>query len=130
MRILLDTHSLLWWLAEPDRLGKKAMSCFLDEQNELILSSVTSWEITIKVALKRLKLPKEPAKIFSELFQEGQFKGLAIDHLHTLKTLDLPFHHYDPFDRLLIAQAITESLPIMTADKQFKKYPVKIIPAA
>ena len=127
MRVLVDTHCLLWWLGDSAKLNKKTRGIFLNDQNDLILSAVVSWEISVKYRLKRLKLPKSPKQIFAELFEEGQFSGLAIEHTHTLKTYELSDHHEDPFDRLLIAQAMVENLPVLTADSQLKKYPVKIL---
>lgn len=127
MRVLVDTHCLIWWLSDTSRLNKKARELFLSDDSDLILSAVISWEMAVKCRLRRLVLPKPPKQIFSELFEDRQFSGLAIEHTHTLKTFELADHHEDPFDRLLIAQAVIEDLPILTADKIFKKYPAKLI---
>ncbi len=127
MKVLIDTHCLLWWLCEPQKLNEKAKEIFLSTENDLILSAVVSWEIAIKANLKRLRLPKRPALLFKELFEEEGFTGLPIDHGHTLMSAELPKHHFDPFDRLLIAQSQVERIPILTADKSFKLYSLELV---
>lgn len=127
MRILLDTHCLLWWLGDPEQFNKKAFALFLDPRQDLVISSVVSWEISIKTSLGRLRLPKPYKTILGELFEGSQFSSLSIEHAHAMTAGGLPSHHADPFDRLLIAQSITEKLPILTADRLFKKYPVELV---
>jgi PIN domain nuclease of toxin-antitoxin system len=124
---LVDTHCLLWSLYQPEKLSKSGREAFLDTQVNLILSAVVTWEISIKESLRKFSLPKPWQKILSGLFNEEGFSPLSIEHSHAIKAGTLPYHHNDPFDRLLIAQSLVENIPIMTADPQFKKYDVKLL---
>lgn len=127
MKVLLDTHAFLWWIADDQRLSVRAREIIGDGNNELFLSAATGWEIIIKVQIGRLKLPDEPQHYIVE-----QMRNNAIDHppihiKHALHIWTLPQHHRDPFDRLLIAQAQLEGLPVLSADSQLEKYPVEVI---
>jgi PIN domain nuclease of toxin-antitoxin system len=127
MKVFLDTHAFLWWIADDQRLSVRAREIIGDGNNELFLSAATGWEIIIKVQIGRLKLPDEPQHYIVE-----QMRINAIDHLpihikHALHIWTLPHHHRDPFDRLLIAQAQLEGLPILSVDSQLGKCPVEII---
>lgn len=118
MHLLLDTHVLIWWFSADPRLSKKAIS-LIAEAEEVYVSSASIWEATIK---KRLgKLDVDLSLITTSLTKEG-FIELPVRILHTLRTLDLPEIHRDPFDRILIAQAISEPLRLVTADHALKKY--------
>jgi len=114
-------------MSESKRFPLAARRRILDSDNELILSAVSTWEISIKHALGKLQLPERPTDFIPRLLATTRVSPLAIQVGHTLRTAELPLHHADPFDRLLIAQAQIEDLPIMTIDKQFKQYDVNIV---
>lgn len=129
MRLLLDTHCLLWARAEPARLSKGARAALLDPRNNLFVSAVSVWEIVIKHALGKLKLARSPQTLVPELIAATQAAELPISHAHALRVGRLPRHHADPFDRLLIAQSQVEGLTILTADKRFSAYDVEVLKA-
>jgi PIN domain nuclease of toxin-antitoxin system len=124
-KYLLDTHVFLWWLADDPSLGKKARAIISDEVNMVYVSAASVWEISIKKKLGKLKAPPHMEKIV----EEEQFMKLPILFSHAEKAGQLPFHHHDPFDRMLIAQALTEGLTIVTSDRVFSGYKVKVLPA-
>ena len=124
MRYLLDTHSLIWFIGGDPQLSSQARSLIGDERNELLVSIASLWEIAIKTSFGKLTLSAP----FDELIP-AQLKlngidllNIKVDHLSTLTTL--PFHHRDPFDRLIIAQAIVEKLPVISLDGAFDAYGV------
>ena len=122
MKILLDTHCWLWMQVSPAKLSDEARALVEDPDNELFLSAASSWEISIKHALGRLPLPQPPAEYVPRALQRQGVAGLPIEHRHALQVSNLPRHHGDPFDRLLIAQAQLENLTLMTADRQMEAY--------
>lgn len=127
MRLLLDTHIFIWWADEPDKLSSTALSALEDKTNDLILSVVSIWEIQIKIQLGKLKL-SQPLKELIESQQEtNDLRILPIELAHVLALDALPFHHKDPFDRLLIAQSILEDMTLATVDQKFSAYPVKLL---
>src|SRR5512134_3161653 len=109
---------------EPDRFSSETRRLLLDPSNELFLSAASAWEIAIKYALGKLPLPTPPAEYVSSRMQAGGIVGLPVYPVHALRVADLPLHHRDPFDRLLIAQAKLEKLTILTGDSQFRPYDV------
>ncbi len=123
MHYLLDTCIFLWWLENNEKLSKKAKDIISDTSNIIFVSSVTIWEIAIKGSSGKLKVPIN----LTEYIQECGFESLPIYYNHAEATKELPNIHKDPFDRMLIAQALTEKLAIITADKKIKKYDVKVI---
>jgi PIN domain nuclease of toxin-antitoxin system len=123
---LLDTHTFLWMNSEPQRLGA-ARDIIADPTSELLLSAVVSWEICIKWALGRLPLPSPPKKWLTQRSRDTGTVPLDITLEHTLGVAELPPHHADPFDRLLIAQAVAENVPIITADRMLEKYEVDLV---
>ena len=127
MRLLLDTHAFLWWVTDNDKLSRKARAAITETANECFLSVVSAWEMAIKSSVGKLKLP-EPLDRFvpAQLVANG-FVQLPIEFRHVAKVATLTFHHRDPFDRLLIAQAIEEKMHIVSADATFKRYGVKRI---
>ncbi len=127
--ILPDTQTFLWSISEPERLSLDVIKLLEDKAVTKFLSAVCAWEIAIKYSNRKLILPESPEKFVPSRSRRADFKKLAITEEHALQVAFLPFHHKDPFDRLLIAQAIIEDLPILTADPLFKLYPVKIINA-
>lgn len=124
MRLLLDTHALLWWLDDDDRLGDPARDAVAAAE-DVVVSAVSVWEIGIKQALGKLT---GPADIEAEIGVNG-FSALDISPRHALRAAGLPAHHGDPFDRMLIAQALTEGLVVVTRDRRFADYDVPRLPA-
>ena len=129
MRILLDTQCWLWMSLAPERFSATARRLLEDRQHALYLSAASAWEIAIKHALGKLRLPEPPASYVPARVAALGVLSLPIDHQHALHVASLPPHHRDPFDRMLVAQAQIEELPIMTADPVFSGYAVTTIPA-
>lgn len=121
MKILLDTHALLWYQDDSDKLSKKAKSLIRDEDNDVFVSIVSIWEIAIKSNLGKLALDFELTEL-KHMLKEYNFEilDLSIQQIEYLSTFSK--HHKDPFDHLLIAQAILENLSLVSKDKQFKNY--------
>ncbi|CAM3422496.1 twitching motility protein PilT [Mycobacterium intermedium] len=128
-RYLIDTHVWLWMLSDPDRLCDETRAIVQDVRNSVLLSAASSWEISIKYRLGKLALPEPPASYVPDRMRRSGTSPLSIDHAHTLRTADLPDHHRDPFDRILIAQAQLLDLTIITADDQLSAYDVAVIAA-
>lgn len=126
MRILLDTHVFLWLHTTPERLGDR-LDLVRDRSNELLVSAASSWEIAIKYALGRLDLPEPPKRYVPDRIGRLDAKRLDIEHDHALGVADLPDIHRDPFDRLLLAQARTLRIPLLTADATVDSYPVETL---
>jgi len=129
VRVLLDTHVWLWMLAAPERLSKKGRSIVIAAENELVLSAASTWEIAIKFALGTLRLPETPEAYIPRLMARTGVTALPVHVRHALHVATLPKRHRDPFDRLLVAQAQLEDLPILTADPAFRRYDVKTVRA-
>lgn len=129
MRVLLDTHAWLWLQTHPERLSERAMALADDPENELFLSAASAWEIAIKYALGKLPLPAPPAEYVPSRLRTSGVSPLFVEHRHALHVATLPHHHRDPFDRLLIAQAQLDVLPLLTADPAFGPYDVDVVPA-
>ena len=127
MKILLDTHCWLWMLRSPERFSPQGRQRVTAPANDLLLSAASAWEIAIKYSLGRLRLPMEPAAYVPSRLVATRTSPLAIQHTHALRVAQLPLHHRDPFDRLLIAQAQLEGIPILTSDVQFAPYDVEVL---
>ncbi len=127
MRILLDTHVFLWWVEGDRALPTKARAALADQESECLISLVSVWELAIKAGLGKLRLALPVMRYVVEHAAANGFGMLDIRMAHVGRVEMLPRHHGDPFDRLLIAQAIEEKLPIVTADPVFRKYGVKRI---
>ena len=127
MTYLLDTGVWLWSLWEPERIARKAREVMEDLSQEVFLSAVTAWEIAIKSAAGKLKLPEPPVSYVPRRMADQGLRPLAISHPHALAVHGLPVHHRDPFDRLLVAQAIAENVPIISSDSTFDAYGVNPI---
>ncbi len=125
-RILLDTHLFLWLHSDPTRLGSLRAVIEADS-TELFLSPASSWEISIKWKLGKLPLPEPPETYVPSRMRLAQVQSLPITHTHTLAVGGLPDYHRDPFDRLLIAQSRTESLPLATVDPSIRQYEVEVL---
>lgn len=126
-RFLLDTHCWLWWISDPEKLGKAAHRLITSPENTVLFSAASSWEVTIKYQLGKLKLPAPPEQYVPFQLAQDQFLSLEIHTIHALHTGTLPILHKDPFDRMLIAQAQIEKIPILTSDPAFKAYDVSLI---
>ena len=124
MRLLLDTHILLWWLSDDPSLPIAAKAAIADPDSQIFVSAATTWEIAIKQALGRLEFPVQQ---MLGILQEAGFSSLAMAVEHTLLAGKLPPHHHDPFDRMLIAQAQHEGLTIVTVDSMFHRYNVAVL---
>jgi len=127
MKFLLDTHIFIWWADQPEKLSPNALSALEDEANELLLSVASVWEMQIKTQLGKLNLSLPLKQLLKSQQQTNELTVLPVTLKHVLALEALPFHHKDPFDRLLIAQSIEEELTIVTADSQFSAYPVKLL---
>jgi PIN domain nuclease of toxin-antitoxin system len=121
MRLLLDTHVLLWALSNPQQLGEAARAAIEDPGNDVMFSAASIWEIAIKASLKRIDFQVSPEEIAAAAFECG-FTELPVRSAAAAFTAKLPAHHRDPFDRLLIAQAITEPAALYTADAELERY--------
>lgn len=124
MRLLLDTHVFLWLLSQPERLGDH-LEYVENPDNDLLLSAASSWEIAIKVGLGRLRLPDEPKRYVPDRMRAIGVEPLPVEHAHVLAVSELPPHHRDPFDRVLVAQARHLEIPMVTADHQIARYDVQ-----
>ncbi|MEW6381168.1 MAG: type II toxin-antitoxin system VapC family toxin [bacterium] len=127
MRALLDTSCFLWFIAGSDNLSINARNFIVDINNELVLSISSLWEIVIKVSIGRLELLRPFEQLIPEQLNENEIDILPIELSHLSTVMELPFHHRDPFDRLIIAQGITERLPVISNDNVFHEYPIEII---
>lgn len=124
-RILLDTHVLLWWLAGDPRLGPRATEAIADPRNQVYVSAASTWEISIKIALGKLQAPDD----MSSIIEDEGFLPLPISLYHGDQAGQLPPLHKDPFDRMLVAQAQTEGLIVITHDDAVMQYPVRTMAA-
>ncbi|MBI4697885.1 MAG: type II toxin-antitoxin system VapC family toxin [Nitrospirae bacterium] len=127
MKALLDTHTFLWWITDNHMLSERARNFISDGRNELFLSSASAWEIAVKAQLGLIEIPDKPEIFISDQISANAIQSLPIQIAHALHVYNLPFHHRDPFDRMLIAQAQLEGLPILTNDSQISLYTVKVI---
>jgi len=127
VRLLLDTHPFLWAIASPERLSARAKREVEDDANEVLVSAASAWEIAIKFRLGRLQLPDDPQRFVPDQIAANSFTALAVLLRHALQVADLPMIHKDPFDRLLVAQALVEGLALVTSDAQIRRYPVNAI---
>lgn len=126
MKLLLDTHAFIWWYNEPDRLPQQVLSACQDTSNSLVLSVASVWEMQIKSQLGKLRLNAPLTEIIRHQQEQNQLQILPITLPAVFALSDLPMHHRDPFDRLLIAQAKVDQLQLVSNDGQFQHYPVSI----
>jgi len=127
MRCLLDSHAFLWFISGSERLGERAREVIADIENEVLLSAASLWEFAIKVSLGKLELEGPLSSLIPRQLIANEIGLLAIEPRHVFLLTDLPFHHRDPFDRLIIAQAMSEGLPVLSGDGEFQKYPIQVI---
>lgn len=126
MNLLVDTHAVIWFITENEKLPAKTRNIIESAENTCFISIALYWELAIKNSLGRLDLGRPLSDIFAIIDETG-FELLPIDLNHILANAQLAFHHYDPFDRIIIAQAITENLQIITKDDKIDLYPVGLI---
>jgi PIN domain nuclease of toxin-antitoxin system len=125
MRLLLDTHALLWFALDHPNLSAAAQSLILDPANEKLISPATYWEIAIKFSRGKLDFSQPYAEFMADAIDGNGFGILPVLVPHTTVVSTLPFHHRDPFDRLLVAQALAENVPIVSADTALDPYGVR-----
>ncbi len=126
MKLLLDTHTFIWWDIEPARLSARALALCQDPNNQLVLSVVSVWEINIKMQLGKLRFAKPLAEMLSEQQQANRIEILPVLLPHVLALETLPLLHKDPFDRLLICQAQVEDMVLVSRDTEFSAYSIVV----
>lgn len=126
MDILLDTHAFMWFVNGDPSLAKKAKEVIESTDNQRFLSVASLWEMAIKINIGKLSL-SQPYHLVKQQIEDNDIELLPIEFDHTLQFVSLPLHHRDPFDRLIIAQAMTEAMTVITKDENFKHYPIEIV---
>lgn len=124
MNLLLDTHTFLWFWWDAPQLSERAKDEICDASNGKLISTASCWEVAIKVSLRKLDIGGPYRGFIRQHMIRNNFELLQINDEHLSALVDLPFHHRDPFDRMLIAQAFREGIPIVSGDGQFDAYPV------
>ncbi len=127
MKLLLDAHALLWFIGNDPQLSAAARENIESPAHQKLVSAASLWEIALKLSLGKLKLPRPFAEVFPQQLDVNGFELLPISCMQLSQLAELPFHHRDPFDRLLIAQALADGLTIVTRDTAFSQYPAKTI---
>lgn len=127
MKLLLDTHTFLWFIEGDLNLSNTARNLIEDESNQRFLSIVSLWEISIKISLNKLALQMSFTDLVSQQVYGNAIELLAIQAAHLDELAQIPFHHKDPFDRLIIAQSIVENMAVISKDTAFTRYPVTLI---
>ena len=127
MKLLVDTCTFLWIVSESPRLSKTAAAVFLDRNNERYLSAASAWEIAIKHAAGRIPLPERPDVFIPKIREASGLASLDIDEESALLAGRLPGLHSDPFDRMLVAQAIVHGMTILTPDREIEQYAVRVL---
>ena len=125
MKILLDTHAFLWFVMDSPKISKRATSLIESTENEVYLSVASVWEMAIKVSIGQLRIDESFEDFIMPELKSNQFSLLNIEVRHLGKIVNLPFHHRDPFDRLLAAQSLTMNMPILSRDTAFDLYDVE-----
>jgi PIN domain nuclease of toxin-antitoxin system len=126
MRVLIDTHVLLWYL-DGETLPKQVIDLLENEDTQRLVSIVSLWELSIKISSKNLQTSRTLPEIYQHLLSEINFEILEVKFSHINTLLTLPRYHNDPFDRLIICQGIAENVTIISADKHFSSYPISLI---
>ena len=127
MKVLLDTHAFIWWTVDPVRLGLQANRLCFDPANQMVLSVASVWEMQIKVMLGKLTVHRPLKQIIADQIQQNGLEVLPVDLEHVLRLDALPPLHKDPFDRLLVAQALAEGWDLISHDPAIMQYSVKVI---
>ena len=127
MRLLLDTHAFLWWVADDPRLPERARAAIAAGDNEIFFSAASAWEIAIKSGLGRVEVPEPLAEFINGQLYANAFEALPVHVRHAAAVATLPEVHKDPFDRMLIVQAIEEGMTLITGDKQISGYGAEVV---
>jgi PIN domain nuclease of toxin-antitoxin system len=127
MKYLLDTMVWLWSVGPSETIGKAGLYILGNSEEEIYLSAASSWEIAIKTKLGKFQLPEVPSRYVPKRLAEQGIRSLPINQDHSLRVYDLPLHHFDPFDRIIIAQALVEEMTVLTSDRVFEKYPIDVV---
>lgn len=127
MRLLLDTHTLLWWFTDDPRLSSTARLGIADIASEILVSAASAWEVATKQRFGKLEGVPGAARRFAELVAADGFTPLSISHAHALRAGSFPAEHRDPFDRMLAAQAEIEEVPLVTCDPAFEKFGIETV---
>jgi len=122
MRLLLDTHTFLWWVADSPDLSRRARAAIRNPSNQCFVSLASCWEMAVKASIGTLRLDTPVERFVPEALAANGFETLGIELAHVARVARLPFHHRDPFDRLLAAQAAIEKLAVLSADPVFERY--------
>lgn len=126
MRFLLDTHALLWWIADAPELSAAARALICDTGNEILVSAVSGWEISLKYQLGKLQLARPPEQLIPRHVAENDLTVLPVSLVHGLEIHRLPLYHRDPFDRMLVAQSRLERAPLISRDPVFGQYEIDV----
>ena len=124
MKLLLDTHAFLWFCLNDPQLSEQTLILIANPANDIFVSPASYWELAVKIGLRKYSLQQPVDTFFEDQISENQFKILPIEPRHVAPLTKLDFHHRDPFDRLIIAQAMIEDISIISADSAFDAYPV------
>lgn len=127
MRLLLDTHAWLWAVSAPDKLSDAARRAIAGADTTVLVSAASVWEMSIKIGLGRLDLGPDPAATIEAAIASLRATELPVERRHALRVMTLPAHHRDPFDRLLVAQALEEGATLVTADAALRAYPAPLL---
>jgi len=126
MDIILDTQTFIWFCEGDEKLPNKVRDIISNKENNIKVSITSLWEMTIKMSIEKLVLSFSITEIMNLVFENG-FKVLPIEAKHLISLFDLKYFHRDPFDRMIIAQSISENIPVISSDGIFKEYPVQVI---
>ncbi|MBI3708727.1 MAG: type II toxin-antitoxin system VapC family toxin [Proteobacteria bacterium] len=124
MKLLLDTQAFLWWIGNDTRLSERARTAIGDDHNEIFFSAASGWEIAVKARLGRVTMPDDAERFVAEQLETNRFRMLPIESAHAFQAQRLPPHHDDPFDRMLVAQALAERMPLVSDDERLEPYGV------
>jgi PIN domain nuclease of toxin-antitoxin system len=127
LKVLIDTHCWLWLCVSPERYSAETLARLADPRTERLLSAVSVWELVIKYHLGKLPLPVHPRDFVPSRLETTQTEVLDVSAAHALRIADLPVHHRDPFDRMLVAQALVEGAVLLTADAGRDRYQVELL---
>jgi len=127
VKLLLDTHAFLWAIGDPGRLSPNSRNAIEDARNDLLLSLASVWEIAVKSGLGKLTIPKPAVPFVQRQVVLHRMAMLNIQVAHLAAVERIPAHHRDPFDRMLVAQALEERIPLISGDRQLRKYGLQII---
>jgi PIN domain nuclease of toxin-antitoxin system len=127
VKLLLDTHAFLWWIEGTPAVGRRARVAVSNPDNEVLFSLASCWELAIKLSLGKLRLAESLDRFIPEQLRVNGFSLLEVQLRHVVRVADLPFRHRDPFDRLLVAQALEDDLTVVSADRVFRKYGVAVL---